>query len=208
MRSTLLVAIAAAALCSSAMAATLPEIEAFLTRVTRDLPNRFEERPMLFGNDVFTTSLPGDVLAYARFYWTVDIIEGVCSFLGQRTNIEMVDQGTQTRLVGPTMQETHPDRGEYMSVFDLFDSSVETIGEDALCSSMYKLLGPNGSLMSSAMAINGLLDPDDADRWQVRVEDGVLWSSRDYCQRRYYLEPPSNQTSHDAICKEAEEQPF
>lgn len=208
MKSFLIAAVVSVALCSAAMAESLAKIEAFVTEVTEKLPVRFESRPMIHGDAVFTTALPGDVYAYARFFWTVDNIEGVCSFLGQRSNIEMVPQEVNVRMVGPAMNEDHPDRGEFMRIYEMFDSSVEPIGETDLCASMYRLLGPNGSLMPAAIAINRLIDPDDLKRWEVATKDGVLWSSKDYCERRYYLEPPGDQAWHDSICAEADEQPF
>lgn len=191
-----------------ATAETLTDIEAFVTEVTDKLPSRFEERPMIHGDAIFTTPLPGDVYAYARFYWTVDNIEGVCAYLGQRSNIEVIPEQVNVRLVGPNMSETHPDRAEYMRIFQMFDAAVETTGEVELCLSMYRLLGPNGSLMPAAMAINQLLDPEDFDRWQLTMKDGVVWSSRDYCERRFFLEPPADEAGHKFICDKAKRQPF
>ena len=191
----------------AAQAESLDEIRAFVTKVTNDLPIRFDGKGFASPKQM-EGHLPSDIMAYARFYWALDNIEGVCEFIGQRSNIEMVEPRIINFLAYPELRDEHPDRQEYIRISELFDKAVETIGEDTLCPDMYRMFGPNGNLMGNVLRINGLLGPKLRNKYMVHVEDGVLWSTRDYCERRFHLEPPANQAWHDFTCAKAKEQKF
>lgn len=178
--------------------------------VTKGIPGSFEQYGPVLPYEKLMEPLPQDVMAYARFYWTVDQIEGNCRFLGQRSNIEMLDPDTGVSAwVGTVeLRPEHPSRAEWKAVYDTVSGAVETLGEDVVCPEMYRMLGPNGTLMGDAVKINALIDPAIFDRYEVRQDDGVLWSKRDYCDRRYFLQPPEQQDMHDLACQEAKEQGF
>lgn len=200
--------IIAALFCAAPAAAdTLDDAVALVTETTEALPDHFANDGPARSEEL-EGPLPTDVLAYARFYWTVDAVEGACSSLGQRTNIEMVAPEISTRLVYPSMREEHPDHAEFLRIYEFFDAAVTELGEDVVCPAIYELLGPGGTLMPAALSINGLLEDDLAAKYEVREGDGVIWSDRDYCERRYYLEQPADQAMHDLVCARAKEQGF
>jgi len=190
-----------------AAASSLNEVRDFVMQATESLPSRFADVGIVPASHQ-DRPLPPDVLAYARFYWTLDRIEGNCEFLGQRSNVEMVEPSVQTLLTYAMLNENHPDRLEYIKIVDLVDGAEEEIGEDALCPAMYEMLGPNGTLMGTAIKINDLLEDELRHKYQVRIEDGILWSTRDYCERRFHLQPPADQAWHDFTCEKAKEQKF
>lgn len=185
------------------------ELASYVAKVTHDLPNRFNDYGIMVPEDERMQPLADDVMAYARFYWTVDSIETNCQFLGQRTNIQILsrDNGVGSWVATVSMSRDHPNYPEYFSLYEKFQMAVSKLGEAVVCPAMYRLLGPNGRLMEDALDINGLIDPEVLYQYKVRVEDGVLWSSKDYCDRRYYLEQ-GQQQMHDVACDEAKEQDF
>lgn len=188
----------------------LDAIVAYVAEVTHNLPSSFRDHGNMIPEEVRMQPLADDVLAYARFYWTVDSIENNCQFLGQRTNIQILapDNGVTSWVATASTAPKHPNYAEYFGIFEKFEAAVTELGEATVCPAMYRLLGPNGSLMEDALDINGLIDPEELNMWEVRVEDGVLWSSRDYCERRYYLEHEPQQPLHDQVCNQAKSQDF
>lgn len=188
----------------------LNAVVAYVAEVTRDMPSRFEDHGKMIREEERMQPLAADVLAYARFYWTVDSIENNCQFLGQRTNIQILEpsNGVTSWVATASGYPRHPNYPEFVGIFEKFATAVKELGATEVCGSMYALLGPNGSLMEDALAINDLIDPELVYLWEVRAEDGVLWSSKDYCDRRYYLQEPAQQSVHDTICAEAKAQDF
>lgn len=191
------------------VAEAIAPVVALVTEATQAIPSDFD-MPAPIPADALTEPLRKEVLAYARFYWVVDQIEANCHYLGQRSNIEKIDPGTGVSgwVAWASMKADHPNYAEYLAITDAVAGVVQTVGEEAFCPEMYRLLGPGGDLMDEAIKVNGLIDPEIFDRYEVKVEDGILWSSRDYCERRFHLEPPAQQDMHDLACKEAKEQGF
>jgi hypothetical protein len=191
-------------------AKALEDVVAYVTEVTHNLPSHFEDHGNMIPEEARMKPLTDEVHAYARFYWTVDSIENNCRFLGQRTNVQLLDpsNGVTSWVSTASMVTDHPNYAEYVAIFERFETAVSELGEAPVCSAMYRLLGPNGSLMEEALDINGLIDPEVLYRYEVLAEDGVLWSSKDYCQRRFYLEEPAQPSLHEAECREADAQDF
>lgn len=191
-------------------AEALKPVVAYVTSAVGGIPARFEDHGPRIGIKRLMDPMPADVLDYAKFYWVADRIEGNCKYLGQRSAIEMVDPdtGVNAWVSAVMMREEHPNAPDYLAVNAEIDGAAEEFGEPVFCPAMYALLGPNGTLMPDAIKINALLEPAIADKYEVKVADGVIWSSRDYCDRGFYLEPPKQQDAHDYICGEAKEQPF
>lgn len=195
---------------SGRLNAAMQPLVQLVTEVTQGIPDSFERHGPVLPYEKIMETLPEDVMSYARFYWTVDQIEANCHYLGQRSNIEMLDPDTGVRAWAGIveMKGEHPSRSALVAIFDTVSGAVESLGEDVVCPEMYRLLGPNGTIMSKAVRINALIDPVIFDRYEVREEDGVLWSKRDYCERRFYLQPPAQQDMHDLVCEEAKQQKF
>lgn len=195
---------------SDAAPSKLQPLLALVEEVTKGLPSRFGDDPELKSFNNLDGPMPKEALRYARFYWTLDSIEGECEYLGQRTNIEMLDPGLSVTVRAglPFSDPSHPDREAYMAIYGLVSNTIEEVGEEDACAEMYRLLGPNGALMEEAVKINGLIDPEMLEKYAVTTEDGVMWSKRDYCEREFHLQPPADRDWHDAICKKAKEQPF
>jgi guanyl-specific ribonuclease Sa len=199
--------------------AELQELIDLVETAAGGLPDRFEDRgPQVVRFENMLRPLPDDVMAYAKFFWVVDEIEIGCPHLGQRDNIEMLapSNGVHTWSLMPISTgiaaldgKPHHNHTDYLAVRAVVLNAIANAGEDTVCAEMYRRLGPSGSLMSHlATDVSNLLDPTTLDRWEVKPEDGVLWSSRDYCEREYYLRAPADQAMHDMICAKAKEQPF
>jgi hypothetical protein len=201
------------------IAAALRDLVGLVETSATSLPDQFEERGLrALSSKNMMRPLPDDVMAYAKFFWVIDEIEAHCTHLGQRSNIEMLDPSNGVHAWSMMPMSTaipglegkpHPNRSDYLAVVEVVSKAIASAGESATCAEMYRLLGPNGSLMSPlALDISNLLDPANLDLWEVTPEDGVLWSSRDYCEREHYLRAPADQAMHDMICAKAKEQPF
>lgn len=190
-----------------AHAADLDRVRSAVSQFVKEIPSGFPNVGIVSSKHG-QQPLPGAVLAYARFYWALDRIEGNCEFLGQRSNIEMVDPPISTLVTYAEINEKHPDHKEYLRIAELIDGAEETLGEDTLCPAMYEMFGPDGSLMAGVLNINGLLEDGLRRQYEVRVEDGVLWSMRDYCERKYYLQPPAAPEFHKYACEKAKRQKF
>jgi hypothetical protein len=186
----------------------LAEVIDLVTKSTQGLPTIFRAHGNKITEDARMQPLAPDALGYARFLWVVDSIENLCRYLGQRSNVEILDpaNGIQSWIATAEADPNHPDHAEYLTILGQLSDAVSNLGEDVVCPAMYALLGPGGTLMNDALAINGLIDPMELHRHEVRVEDGVLWSSRDYCERRYYLQNGGQESLHEAACEEAEVQ--
>ena len=182
----------------------------YVTAATKAIPSAFADHGPRVNIDSLMEAMPADVMAYARFYWIADRIEGNCQFLGQRSVIEMVDPdtGVMAWAMAASTRENHPNYQDYRAVNAQIDGVAGQFGESVFCPTMYKLLGPDGTLMPDAVRINALLEPAIAAKYEVKAADGVLWSSKDYCDRGFYLEPPKQRDAHDYICAEAKKQDF
>ena len=197
------------ALCVAASTAaantTTEEAESFITDITQALPRHLTALP----HGSSERAMPPDILAYARFFWMVDRVEGNCRYLGQRSNIEMIDRANgASDLPFVAMLPGHANFEEYLSVIHRVDSLFEDLGEPVFCPLVYRLLGPNGQLVEATMRINNFMSPDTRESYEIHPEDGAIWSLRDYCERGFFLAPPANQSMHDFSCRRAEEQEF
>lgn len=201
--------VAALLMVSPVQAATLEEVKEFVAKVVNELPTSFQRRGTM-KEDQLKKEFDPDVLAYARFYWTMEYIDGSCEHLGKRSNIEQLatDTGVLQWIDYATINDGHPNQKDLLEIMQVIEDTAETAGEAEFCGAMYGLLGPNGSLMKQAVRINNLIDKRLLQKYKVNVEDGVLWSYKDYCDRKFHLQPPANEGMHQHVCQQAAVQKF
>lgn len=190
------------------VAAEATAARVYIEEVTQALPQDIPARRNVHG--MSEQAMPADIAGYARFVWMVDRVEGNCRLLGKRSNIEVINPSLGvTGWVFAASFEGHPNHGDLIAVEQRIDGFFRELGEDAFCALAYELLGPNGSAVGPTLRLNALMTSADLRTYEIRREDGVIWSARDYCERRYFLvTPPANQGFHDLACQQAQEQNF
>jgi|TARA_A100001391_G_scaffold51157_1_gene31209 hypothetical protein len=146
-----------------------------------------------------------DVAAYARFVWTVERVAGNCENLDIKPVVYAVDPLGDAWQFAASM-DGHPDFQSFLDVIQPVDEFYEKTGAIDFCGTGYRLLGPDGDLMPLAMDLNALLAYPDED--EVTVAEGVLWSSREYCETEFHLQPPANEAMHELSCDLAASQGF
>lgn len=177
----------------------------FITETTRSIPHQLPDNPTYKTDG----AMPPAVLAYSRFFWLAERIGGNCGDVEHRSAIGMLDP--DSGLLGWELdahKAGHPNQNDFLEVIRKVDEFYEGLGEVEFCSIAYRMLGPNGEIVETTTRINNFMSLEDQENWAIWPEDGAVWSSRDYCERGYYLTPPADQNMHDYVCREAEEQGF